>query len=203
MFCTQSSMSSDVIINEDDLPSLDEIPKQSVTSVLADEQWNIRSPQQAAEQIFYKPLRHLRSRINYELLERQVTDGELNLAEKFGRFSSRPSDLFLKLFHNVLCTLKRDPLSGRVSPSLIGTTGVLPLTIISTIPDIMQHYYHCIVHAETEVLLATNFWEKSESVTIIGQALRMLSKRAENDNRTVDRSSNERKSRSLSQYSSC
>ena len=178
-------MSSDVIINEDDLPSLDEIPKQSVTSVLADEQWNIRSPQQAAEQIFYKPLRHLRSRINYELLERQVTDGELNLAEKFGRFSSRPSDLFLKLFHNVLCTLKRDPLSGRVSPSLIGTTGVLPLTIISTIPDIMQHYYHCIVHAETEVLLATNFWEKSESVTIIGQALRMLSKRAENDNRTV------------------
>lgn len=180
-----SFASNDVVINGDDLPALDEIPRESVTSLLADVSLNFQSPQQVAEQLFSKPARHLRSRVNYELLEHEVTDAELNIAEKFGRFTSRPSDLFLKLFHNVLCTLKRDPLSGRVSPSLVGATGVIPLTIVSTIPDIMRHYYHCIVHAEKEVLLATNFWEKSDSVTVIGEALRNLSKRAERDNRKV------------------
>ena len=93
--------------------------------------------------------------------------------------------LFLKLFHNILCTLKRDPLCGCVSPSLIGTTGVIPLTIISTIPDIMQHHYHCIIHAKKEVLLATNYWEKSESVNVIGKALKELNKRAVKENRYV------------------
>jgi phosphatidylserine/phosphatidylglycerophosphate/cardiolipin synthase-like enzyme len=76
-------------------------------------------------------------------------------------------------------------LAGCVSPRLVGASGVIPLTIISTIPDILRHYYHVIVHAQKEVLLATNFWEKGESANIIGKALRDLSKRAVRDGRYV------------------
>lgn len=37
-----------------------------------------------------------------------------------------------------------------------------PLTVISVIPDIIQHYADCIVRAEHEIYFATNFWEASE-----------------------------------------
>jgi phosphatidylserine/phosphatidylglycerophosphate/cardiolipin synthase-like enzyme len=178
-------MTTDTLKYDQDLPSIDNLSKQSVTSLLACGPPIVKSPKDAAEILFSKPLHHLRSRINYEILQHEITDEELNIAANFGRFPYRPSDLFLKLFHNVLSTLKRDPLAGRVSPCLIGSSGFIPLTIISTIPDIMQHYYHCIIHAEKEVLLATNFWEKSESVNIIGKALRELSKRAGNENRYI------------------
>jgi phosphatidylserine/phosphatidylglycerophosphate/cardiolipin synthase-like enzyme len=171
--------------NDQNLPSVEDLSQETVTSFLACGPPIAKSPQDAVELLFSKPLHHLRPRINYEILEHEITEEELNTAAKFGRFIERPSELFLKLFHNVLCTLKRDPLCGCVSPSLIGTTGVIPLTIISTIPDIMQHYYHCIIHAKKEVLLATNFWEKSESVNVIGKALRDLSKRAGSDNRNI------------------
>jgi len=167
------------------LPSLDDIPRQTITSFVAGVSSIVKSPQDAAEVLFTKPPPHLRPRIEYEILEHEITDEELDLAAQFGRFPYRPSELFLKLFHNSLCTLRRDPLCGCVSPSLIGSSGVIPFSIISTIPDIMQHYYHCIVHAENEVLLATNFWEKSASVDVIGKALRDLSKRAGRDQRKV------------------
>ncbi|CAF1383989.1 unnamed protein product [Rotaria sp. Silwood1] len=171
--------------HDQDLPPIENISRETVTSLLASEVPVVQSPKEAAETLFSQPLHHLRPRINYEILQHEITEEELNAAAQYGRFIERPSDLFLKLFHNVLCTLRRDPLAGRVSPSLIGTTGVIPLTIISTIPDIMQHYYHCIIHAQKEVLLATNYWEKGESVNIIGRALKDLSKRAENENRYV------------------
>jgi hypothetical protein len=167
------------------LPSIDDQSKQTITSLLASESSKIKSAKEAAEILFSKPFPSLRTRVNDEFLEHEITEDELNFAAEFGRFPQRPSDLFLKLFHNVLSTLKRDPLCGRVSPSLIGTSGVIPLTIISTIPDIMQHYYQCIIHAKKEVLFATNYWEKGQSVNIIGQALRDLSKRAQNENRFI------------------
>lgn len=159
--------------------------KQSITGLLAAGLPNVRCARDAAEILFSKPIPHLRDRIKEEILHHEITDEELDIAANFGRFPYRPSELFLKLFHNVLCTLKRDPSVGCVSPSLIGTSGVIPLTIISTIPDIMQHYYHCIVHAQREVLLATNYWEKSVSVSIIVKALRELNERAKNDGRSV------------------
>jgi len=62
---------------------------------------------------------------------------------------------------------------------------VIPFSIISTIPDIMRHYYHVIVHAQKEILFATMYWEKSESANIIGKAFRDLSKRASFENRHV------------------
>ena len=166
-------------------PAVNDLSQETVTSCFACGPPIVTSPQEAAELLFSKPLSHLRSRVQYEILEHEITDDELDVAARFGRFPYRPSNLFLKLFHNALCTLRRDSLAGGVSPSLIGSSGVIPLTIISTIPDIMQHYYHCIVHAQQEVLLATNYWEKSASVTMIGKALRELSKRAGREHRHV------------------
>lgn len=60
----------------------------------------------------------------------------------------------------------------------MGTHGVVPLTIISTLPDINRHTANCIVRAEKEVFLATNFWIHSDASIIITNALRELSKRA-------------------------
>lgn len=50
---------------------------------------------------------------------------------------------------------------------------------LTRIPDIIQHHYDCIVRAEHEVFLATNFWQASKSATKICDALRELSRRAE------------------------
>lgn len=47
------------------------------------------------------------------------------------------------MYADVLTCLTRDPLAGNVSPALIGSQGTLPLSIVSTIPDIMQHYKDC------------------------------------------------------------
>jgi hypothetical protein len=65
-----------------------------------------------------------------------------------------------------------------VSPSLMGTHGVVPLTVISTLHDINKHMANCIVRARKEVFLATNFWIHSDASIIITNALRELSKRA-------------------------
>ena len=75
--------------------------------------------------------------------------------------------------------LDTDPLAGVVSPSLLGTSGVIPLSIVSVIPDIMRHYADLIVRAETEILFATNYWEQSASSSIVADSLRKLSKRVE------------------------
>jgi phosphatidylserine/phosphatidylglycerophosphate/cardiolipin synthase-like enzyme len=72
-------------------------------------------------------------------------------------------------------TLERDPLSGLVAPPLIGSTGTMPLSIISLIPDIMRHYRDVIVRAQKEVFLVTNYWQPSNSVDTITKAFRELS----------------------------
>jgi hypothetical protein len=72
-----------------------------------------------------------------------------------------------------------DPLAGLVSPSLLGSSGVIPLSIVSVIPDIMRHYAELIERAEAEVILATNYWEDSASSSVMADALRKLSKRVE------------------------
>ena len=81
-------------------------------------------------------------------------------------------------YDHVLRALDNQPLAGLVSPSLIGTHGVVPLTIISTLPDINRHTASCIVRAEKEIFLATNFWIHSDASILITNALRELSKRA-------------------------
>lgn len=77
------------------------------------------------------------------------TQEDIDLAAQCGDFGSRPSDLFLKvstilrclswqlyirrlqIYVDVLATLDSDPWAGVVSPPLLGSRGVVNLSIIS------------------------------------------------------------------------
>lgn len=69
-------------------------------------------------------------------------------------------------------------MAGVVSPPLMGSHGVAPLTIVAPLPDICRHMANCITRAETEVFLATNFWIHSDASTLITNSFRELSRRA-------------------------
>ncbi|KAK6948631.1 hypothetical protein Daesc_010401 [Daldinia eschscholtzii] len=104
---------------------------------------------------------------------------ELEKARACGKWGSqKPSDLFLKIYHDALSTLDEDLGCGMVSPSLMGSSGTMPLTIISVIPDIMRHMSNLIVRAEKEIYLATNFWQNGEASKYITNAIKELSRRA-------------------------
>lgn len=66
---------------------------------------------------------------------------------------------------------------GVISPPLMGSSGVIPLSIIAPLWDITRHMSNCIARAENEVFLATNYWKASEAATLITKSLRELSKR--------------------------
>ncbi|KAG2344488.1 hypothetical protein BDR05DRAFT_975536 [Suillus weaverae] len=85
-----------------------------------------------------------------------------------GNFGNRPSDLFLKIYCD----------ASVVSPPLLGSRGVVNLSIIFVIPNIIQHHYDCIVRAESEVFLAPNLWQASKSASKICDALLELWRRA-------------------------
>lgn len=111
---------------------------------------------------------------------------DLEEARQLGNFgSTQPSELFLQIYHDILLTLEKDPWAGVASPPLLGSTGVVNLSIISVIPDIIQHYYDVIVNAQEEVILATNYWESSNSAGRISDAYRELSRRAEKRGKKV------------------
>ena len=78
---------------------------------------------------------------------------------------------------DALLPLARNQLSGVVSPSLIATTGILPLSIFSTGPDIIGHYYDCIISAKQEVIIMTNYWQGGKNVDKIASALLELNRR--------------------------
>lgn len=67
----------------------------------------------------------------------------------------------------------------------MGSSGVCPLIVISTIPDICRHMSNLIVRAQHEVFLATNFWKYSEGSRLICNALKELSRRALGESRRV------------------
>ncbi|KAI4121966.1 MAG: hypothetical protein LQ338_006063 [Usnochroma carphineum] len=71
-----------------------------------------------------------------------------------------------------------NPLAGVTSPPLVGSSGVVPLTIIGPLPDICRHMSNCIARAEKEVFLATNYWKASDAATLITNGLKELSRRA-------------------------
>ncbi|KAI5477424.1 hypothetical protein MNV49_006416 [Pseudohyphozyma bogoriensis] len=108
----------------------------------------------------------------------EVTKEDLDIAARCGDWEGRPSDLFLKMYADVLLTIEKDPLAGLVSPPLLGSTGVIPLSIVSVIPDIIDHMADVIVRAKHEIFFATNFWEASDSATTITDAFKELSRRA-------------------------
>lgn len=70
----------------------------------------------------------------------RASDEELERAFKCGRFgNTRPSELFLRVWHDALAALEHDHVAGVVSPSLMGSSGVVPLSIIAPLPDICRH----------------------------------------------------------------
>lgn len=81
--------------------------------------------------------------------------------------------------------MEKDPWAGVVSPPLLGSTGAVNLSIISVIPDIIQHYCDVIINAQDEIIFATNYWEASNSGGHISDAFRELSKRAEKRGKKV------------------
>ncbi|KAL3418511.1 hypothetical protein PVAG01_10227 [Phlyctema vagabunda] len=109
----------------------------------------------------------------------EITQEDLQRARECGNWGpTQPSELFLKLYHDALCTLDKNIGHGMVSPPLMGSHGTIPLTIISTVPDIMRHMSNLIVRAEKEVILATNYWISSVAARFITNAMKELSKRA-------------------------
>ncbi|KAL5330027.1 hypothetical protein ACEPPN_003551 [Leptodophora sp. 'Broadleaf-Isolate-01'] len=107
------------------------------------------------------------------------TPEDLKRARECGNWGpTEPSELFLRLYHDALCTLDKSIAGCMVSPSLMGSCGVIPLTVISVVPDIMRHMSNLIVRAEKEVILATNYWQNSVASKYITNAMRELSRRA-------------------------
>ncbi|KAJ3895556.1 phospholipase D active site motif protein [Lentinula edodes] len=97
-----------------------------------------------------------------------------------GNFGSiSPSPLFHSIYQSILENLAAsgDALAGMVSPPLIATSGVVPLTIIAPLPDIVKHMSNCIVRAQKEVFLATNFWINSDTSRLVTDAFRELNRR--------------------------
>ncbi|KDN38877.1 hypothetical protein K437DRAFT_296253 [Tilletiaria anomala UBC 951] len=88
-----------------------------------------------------------------------------------------PSRLYLMMLADSLLPLPRNQMSGVVSPALLATTGIVPLSIFSTGPDIIGHYYDCIVAAKREVIIMTNYWQGGKNVNTIADALCELSRR--------------------------
>lgn len=110
---------------------------------------------------------------------RQATAEDLQRAYECGRFGdTKPSELFLRAYHDMLLAVQHDPLAGVVSPSLMGSTGVVPLTVIGPLHDIARHWSNLIVRAKKEVFLATCSWLAGRSTTFITDALKELSRRA-------------------------
>lgn len=108
-----------------------------------------------------------------------ATQEDLRRAAQCGRFAgTNPSELFLRAYHDMLLSLQHDPLGGVVSPSLLGSTGVVPLTTIGPLHDVARHLSNVIVRAKKEVLLATCSWLAGGSTSFISDALRELSRRA-------------------------
>ncbi|ERT03197.1 hypothetical protein HMPREF1624_01502 [Sporothrix schenckii ATCC 58251] len=107
----------------------------------------------------------------------QVDD--LQRAAQCGKWGpTQPSELFLKIYRDVLAVVEESPDRAMVSPSLLGSCGVAPLTVISTIPDIARHMANVIARAEKEVFLATNYWQDSVASRYITNAMRELDRRA-------------------------
>ncbi|KAI9758879.1 MAG: hypothetical protein M4579_002763 [Chaenotheca gracillima] len=150
--------------------------QETVSSALAKDP--TRSPASAVEEFFG----NIKTPSIVESAHHQkgpATPEDLQRAFECGRFGpTRPSDLFLRIFHDALCTLEGDPMVGMTSPPLLGSSGVIPLTILSVLPDICRHMGNCIARAEHEVFLATNFWQASDASTLITNGLRELSRRA-------------------------
>ena len=75
----------------------DSIPQETVTSLLASGHPSIESPADAVKFLFHRYQHPLWYIIKQKILHYDLTQEELDVTTTFGRFSQRPSDLFLKV----------------------------------------------------------------------------------------------------------
>ncbi|KAF2812027.1 uncharacterized protein BDZ99DRAFT_507495 [Mytilinidion resinicola] len=150
---------------------------ETVSSLLA--QNPSLSPEEASIKLFGKKEKtgQPSSEADHELSPASAQD--LKQALSCGRWGpTQPGELFLRVYHDVLCCLDADPLSGVVSPALIGTHGSIPLSVIAPLVDLVRHMSNVIVRARREVLFASCSWSPSDAVDLISDALKELSRRA-------------------------
>ncbi|OAQ58870.1 phospholipase D Active site motif protein [Pochonia chlamydosporia 170] len=92
--------------------------------------------------------------------------------------STKPSSLFLQAFADALNCLGPDPLSGVVSPPLMGSHGTMPLTVIAPVADVIRHCSNLIARAEREVFFITCAWSPSVAQRLLRNSLIELSRRS-------------------------
>lgn len=148
---------------------------ETVSSALAHDP--TLSPGDAVKQLYKSTPRTA----HHGLDERSVSPVETrHRASECGRWGgdTKPSDLFLQAFADALRCVDEDPLSGMVSPPLMGSHGTIPLTVIAPLSDIMRHISNLIVRAEKEVFFITCSWSPSVAQRFIKNSLIELSLRA-------------------------
>lgn len=148
---------------------------ETVSSVLA------KTPTEAPGDIVKKLYGHHKKDLHHdpEKYRTAITAQGLEDAMKCGHWGpTQPSPLFLQAYADVLNCLDVDPVSGVVSPPLMGSHGTVPLTIIAPLADIIRHVSNLIVRAEKEVFFITCSWSPSVAQRLIKDALIELSKRA-------------------------
>jgi len=131
--CTQTGSVSQILQND---PS--KSPSQAVKELFSNHK-NVLSDDQSSQSS--------KGSAESDVSLRQVaTDGSLERAKRCGNFGDcEPSELFLRMFHDGLLALEHDPLAGVVSPSLMGSIGTIPLTIIGAVWDITRHMVRSII----------------------------------------------------------
>ena len=125
----------------DKLLSLCRDPTKSVSHLLSQDP--SLAPAEAAKKIFGgshpevvdAPAPHERELCSQEELEKAKSCGRWG-TEIGGR---EPSELFLRVFRDALLTLEGEPLEGVCSPCLMGSCGVLPLTVVGSVWDVCRH----------------------------------------------------------------
>ncbi|MCJ1324750.1 hypothetical protein MMC10_001412 [Thelotrema lepadinum] len=137
------------------------------------------SPGEAADHIYGEREKTGKPSKNADHAIRTASARDLDQALRCGNWGpTPPGELFLRAYHDVLCCLEADPLSGVVSPSLMGSYGTMPLSVIAPLVDLIRHMSNVIVRARKEVLFATCSWSPSDAQKLVSDALRELSRRA-------------------------
>ncbi|KAF9344014.1 hypothetical protein BGX26_004918 [Mortierella sp. AD094] len=148
---------------------------ETVSSVLA------KDPTAAPGEVVKKLYGHHKKVFNYDPEKNRpaASAQAQEQALKCGRWGpTQPSSLFLQAYADALSCLEADPMSGLVSPPLMGSHGTVPLTVIAPLADIMRHCSNMIVRAEREVFFITCSWSPSAAQRLIKDALIELSRRA-------------------------
>jgi phosphatidylserine/phosphatidylglycerophosphate/cardiolipin synthase-like enzyme len=148
---------------------------ETVSSVLA------KSPTEAPGDVVKRLYGHHKKDLSYDPEKNRPAPSahELEIALKCGRWGpSQPSPLFLQAYADALNCLDADPMSGMVSPPLMGSHGTVPLSVIAPLADIIRHCSNLIVRAEREVFFITCSWSPSVAQRLIKDALIELSRRA-------------------------